>query len=64
VKMVNSVSTKISIGPGFLSCLSLLLIALKLAGCITWSWGLVLAPLWGPVVLLLPALGVFFIKGR
>lgn len=38
--------------PGFFGMLSILFIALKLTGCINWSWWWVLAPLWGPLVLL------------
>jgi hypothetical protein len=37
----------------FLSLLAVAFIALKLAGYITWSWWLVLSPLWGPWALLL-----------
>ena len=33
-------------GPGFASLLTLLFIALKLAGVIAWPWVWVLAPLW------------------
>ena len=33
-------------GPGFASLLTLLFIALKLTGVITWPWIWVLAPLW------------------
>ncbi|WP_168575898.1 hypothetical protein [Rhizobium ruizarguesonis] len=35
----------------FLGALALLSIALKLLNKITWSWGWVLAPLWGPLLL-------------
>jgi fatty acid desaturase len=35
----------------FLPALTLLFIALKLTGYITWSWWWVLAPLWIPVLL-------------
>jgi hypothetical protein len=37
-------------GVGFLPLLGLLFIGLKLAGCIDWSWLLVLLPLYGPFV--------------
>lgn len=40
-------------GMGFFGGLTLLLIALKLMGYISWSWWWVLAPIWGPLALLL-----------
>lgn len=39
-------STSSSSGPGFITLLTLLFIALKLTGFIDWSWWWVLAPLW------------------
>lgn len=36
---------------GFFGVLTILFIALKLLGVITWSWVWVLAPLWSGVVL-------------
>lgn len=39
-------------GIGFLGALTLLFIALKLMGYITWSWWWVLAPMWIPVVVI------------
>ena len=35
-----------TVGLGFFEALTLLFIALKLTGCIAWSWLLVLSPLW------------------
>ena len=35
-----------TVGLGFFEALTLLFIALKLTGCITWSWLWVLSPLW------------------
>ena len=50
-------------GIGFTGALTILFIALKLIGHITWSWLWVLAPLWIPwaivVVILLATAGVF-----
>lgn len=46
-------SEKTSGGVGFFGALTLLFIALKLTGHITWSWWWVLAPTWIPVVLFL-----------
>lgn len=33
-------------GPGFISLLTLLFIALKLTGVINWAWVWVLSPMW------------------
>jgi hypothetical protein len=38
-------------GAGFFTLLGLLFIGLKLTNVIDWPWWLVLAPIWGPVVL-------------
>lgn len=35
-----------TVGLGFFEALTLLFIALKLTGCVTWSWLWVLSPLW------------------
>lgn len=35
-----------TVGLGFFEALALLFIALKLTGVITWSWLMVLSPLW------------------
>lgn len=35
-----------TVGLGFADALTLLFIALKLTGCITWSWIWVLSPVW------------------
>jgi len=48
-------------GIGFCGCLALLFIALKLCDKIDWSWWWVTAPLWGPAVLVLVAIAIFFI---
>ena len=40
-------------GPGVLSILLVAFIVLKLCGVITWSWWLVLLPLWAPIALVL-----------
>lgn len=36
----------VKVGPGFAGCLTILFIALKLTGYISWSWWWVLSPLW------------------
>lgn len=40
-------------GIGFFHLLGLLFIGLKLAGAIDWAWWIVLAPIWGQVVIFL-----------
>lgn len=59
VKVVQSKSV------GYLGLLSLLFIGLKLGGVISWSWWLVLLPIYGPVVLALAlfALVAAFVGG-
>lgn len=47
----------------FILNLQLLFIALKLMDYIDWGWGMILSPLWAPIliwVLLLAFLGCFF----
>ena len=55
----NKVS--ITVGPSFLSILTILFICLKLLGKINWSWWLVTLPTWGPIALLLTFLLVLFL---
>ena len=45
-------SSSSSGGIGFLSVLGIIFIVLKLTGNITWSWWLVLLPLYGGVALI------------
>ena len=44
---------KSSSGVGFFSLLGILFIGLKLADIIAWSWWLVTAPLWGPMIIII-----------
>jgi hypothetical protein len=46
-------------GIGFMGLLAVLFIGLKLTGYITWSWWLVLLPIYGPLALVLCILAVF-----
>ena len=47
-------------GPGFVSLLTLLFIALKLTGVIAWPWVWVLAPLWiGFIIAVLIAVALY-----
>lgn len=48
-------------GIGFFGLLTIVFITLKLTGHITWSWLWVLAPLWGPLTIVLVVFLVFFI---
>jgi hypothetical protein len=61
--MSNSSSS--SSGVGFFGLLAVLFIGLKLTNVITWSWWLVMLPLYGPVVLALIIFSVMsFILSR
>ena len=40
-------------GCGFFGLLTIVFIALKLTGHIGWPWWIVLAPMWGPLALVL-----------
>jgi len=44
-------SSSTSSGIGFFGLLAIVLITLKLLGKITWSWWLVLSPIWGSIAL-------------
>jgi len=59
--MKETKQTQTTGGIGFCGCLALLFIALKLCDKIDWSWWWVTAPLWGPAVLVLVAIAIFFI---
>ena len=50
--MADSRSSSSS-GIGFCGLLAVAFIVLKLCGVINWSWWWVLAPVWGPLALLL-----------
>ena len=59
--MSDSKTKVVSSGPGFLGWLTLLFIALKLTGYITWSWFWVLSPLilgFGLVITILILIGL------
>lgn len=61
--MANSSSSSSS-GIGFFGLLTILFIALKLTGYISWSWWLVLLPAYGGLALILLILLVVFIVSR
>lgn len=61
MKQVNNVSSS-SGGIGFFGLLTILFIALKLLGVITWSWVWVLSPIWIPLmVVILIIIGMIFL---
>lgn len=45
-------------GIGFAGLLTILFIALKLTGYISWSWWWVLSPIWIPIILILIFLSI------
>ncbi len=45
-------SSNSSGGIGFLGALGILFIGLKLTNSISWSWWLVLLPIWGPIAVM------------
>ena len=51
-------------GIGFVGLLTILFIALKLLGKISWSWIWVLSPLWIPVAISIILIIIAFIFGR
>ena len=52
-----------STGGIFMPLLAVLFIGLKLTGYIAWSWWWVLAPLWGPLVMVLAIFLIVWIFG-
>ena len=59
--MASSSSTTSSGGIGFMGLLTIVFITLKLTSVIGWSWWLVLAPLWAPLVLVLAIVAIVFV---
>lgn len=53
-------SNKVSCYFPTLSALGILFVALKLCGVIDWSWWWILLPFYGPLVLCLVIIAVFF----
>ena len=54
-------NTNVSGGIGFFGLLGIVFIVLKLIGKIDWPWIWVLAPIWGPVTLVVLILLIAFI---
>ena len=59
-------TTNVSIGKGsmFIELLQLIFITLKLCGVIDWSWGWVLTPLWGSLILMFIVLMIFIVAAK
>ena len=53
--------SNITSGIGLPGILTVVFVVLKLCGVIKWSWWWVVAPLWGPLGLLILVMGVLFI---
>lgn len=62
--MANKSEIKVKAGSGFTSLLTLLFIALKLTGYISWPWVWVLAPVWIPIVFAIVVVLVLGISGN
>lgn len=58
-----STSNGSSGGIGFFGLLGILFIALKLTHVVSWSWWLVLLPVYGPLVMLLVIVGAILAIG-
>ncbi len=50
-------------GINFWELLTIVFIILKATGTITWSWWLVLAPIWVPIVLVILFIIIFVLYG-
>ena len=62
--MAGSVGSGSSGGIGFTGLLTILFVALKLTGYITWSWWWVLAPTWISLLLVLFVVGALWMLNR
>ena len=57
-------STTVNGGIGFTGLLTIVFIALKLLGFITWSWVWVLSPIWIDAILVVLLLAVLIVLNR
>jgi hypothetical protein len=57
-------STNNATGVGILDVILIIFIVLKLVGVITWSWWIVLIPLWASLVLIILITIIFIICER
>lgn len=51
-------------GMGFISVLTLIFVVLKLTNNISWSWILVLSPIWISIILIILIFGIILVAGR
>lgn len=51
-------------GMGFISVLTLIFLVLKLTNNISWSWILVLSPIWISIILIILIFGIILVAGR
>lgn len=63
---MSNTSSSSSSGVSFFGLLAVLFIGLKLTGYINWSWWMVTAPIWGPmlvgIVIMLLVLAIYLYK--
>jgi hypothetical protein len=62
--MSTNASASSSVGTSFCGLLTILFIALKLTGYISWSWVWVLSPLWIPLAIVLLILAFVYVVTR
>ena len=60
---MNRETIVMSSGPGFFGLLTIAFIVLKLVGTISWPWIWVLAPIWGPIALIIAIVALIFSVG-
>lgn len=51
-------------GVGFFGLLGILFIALKLTNVIDWPWWVVLAPIWGPIALVVVIFTIIYVYSK
>ena len=59
--MDNKKNSGVASSTGFFDLLGIAFIVLKLCGVIDWSWWIVLAPIWGSLVLIIVILLIAFV---
>ena len=62
--MKKDVDVKFNAQPiTFMDCLCLIFIILKLTHVINWSWWVVLAPIWGSLLIVVIVILILYFKG-
>lgn len=59
--MSDNKNPTVQYGPGFLGCLTITFIVLKLCHVIDWRWRWILAPLWAPIAAVLGVLALVLV---